>query len=170
MENPKSNITGSASQNTREEDNTPRVIFKMIATIVLVALVLSVSRIFLSLSDRGGLFLYYNYNVYISTQMMAFLSVVLISAVLLIVGAFLAKEYDVIGTPMLISGMFSLVFITIMAYFSKGVRYGITNSEIGMMQGEIVLTLAIVVEWIGLATYCWLHYPPTSKFFVNRNI
>ena len=99
--------------------------------------------------------------------MTAFLSVVLASSVFVLIGALLKKDYDIIGTPLILAGVFSLVLITITAYFSKHIAYG--ASDAGQMQGEIALVVAIILEWIGLAWYLWATFPPKSTLFSTEN-
>ena len=57
---------------------------------------------------------------------------------------------------MSIAGVFCLVFITVLAYISKDM-YGVSNAN--FQTGEIVLTLAILLEWLGLGWYMWVNYP-----------
>lgn len=132
-----------------------KVFFQFAIAVAVVALIFSISRLFLSASDRGSSAYYYFYDLSVVSQMTAFLSIVVISILATILGAFLVKEYDIVGGPLLGGGLFSLILITIFAYayqYFGGEYFGGARVS---GTAELVLTLVIGIEWFGLAAYCW---------------
>ena len=134
------------------QNSAGKTLFELAASAAIIALVLSVSRLFLSSSDRSETFMF-AYNLAQSSQMTAFLSVVLISLPFIIIGAFLAKEYDIIGVPMVIGGLASLIFITTAAYLVQSFSRSQGGDNVAM--GEFVLTSVIFLEWLMLLIYTW---------------
>jgi hypothetical protein len=140
---------------------TIKVFFKIIATLAVIALILSASRLFLSTSDRQASE-FYTYNLNVSSQMIAYLSVVVMAILAIVIGSFLMKDYDVIGTPLLFGGLLPLIFMSILGYLSKysgllsGYRQGVDPVV------EFVLTMVIAIDWIMLIVYAWRSYPGKS--------
>lgn len=138
------------------QNSAGKTLFKLAASAAIIALVLSVSRLFLSSSDRSETFMF-AYNLAQSSQMTAFLSVVLISLPFIIIGALISKEYDIIGVPMVIGGLASLIFITTAAYLVQSFSRYQGGDNVAM--GEFVLTSVIFLEWLILLIYTWKSEP-----------
>ena len=138
-----------------------RTVFKIIAFIAVVALILSISRIPLSATDRDSVPLYYAYNLAIVSQMYAFLAAIAVAIVCIAIGALTYKHYDVIGVPLVAGGLATLIVLTVMAYFIQAFGKHIIGEN--AQTAELVLTIVIGIEWIMLVAYAWKVYPADDK-------
>jgi hypothetical protein len=89
----------------------------------------------------------------------------MVSILAIIAGVFSRKIYDIIGDPLLYAGALSLLVITIVAYLVRA--FEVPSSEVGFLDrvmGDVVLTLVLGIEWLGLLIYCFLSEknPPTT--------
>lgn len=138
------------------QNSAGRSLFKIAVSVAVVALILSISRLFLSSSDRTSTAFYFAYDLSVSFQMMAFISVIIISIGFLLIGSLIMKEYDIIGVPLAIGGLFSLIAITVMCYLTQSYdHFKGPNSTLA----ELVLTTVIGIEWLMLLIYIWKIYP-----------
>jgi len=133
------------------QNSAGKTLFKLAGAAAIIALILSISRLFLSTSDRG-MTEFFTYNLAYSSQMAAFLSVIMIAILLVIIGSLLSKEYDIFGTPMVIGGILSLIYVTAAAYLIQSFSRGVGDN---VALGEFVLTAIIAVEWFMLVIFAW---------------
>jgi hypothetical protein len=135
-----------------------RTIFQLAIAVAAIALVLSISRMFISQSERSGPGSdFFAYDLTIPSQMVAFLSVVVMSIVAIGIGTYLKKSYEVLSAPLVGGGLVTLIFITVLAYFGqifgRSGYYGETFAA-NEVSAQLVLTLVIAIEWIGLIWVC----------------
>jgi len=147
------------------ENRWAKSVFKFVATLAIIALIFSLSRIYLTNADREGSAMVYAYDLAVPSQMYAFLTIVVVSILAIIAGVFSRKIYDIIGDALLYAGALSLLVITIVAYLVRA--FEVPSSEVGFsnrVMGEVVLTLVLGIEWLGLLIYCFLSEknPPTT--------
>lgn len=147
------------------QNSAGKTLFKLAGAAAIIALILSISRLFLSTSDRG-MTTFFTYNLAYSSQMTAFLAVIMISVLLVVIGALLSKEYDIFGTPMLIGGILSLVYVTAAAYLIQSFSRGAGDN---VALGEFVLTAVIAVEWFMLVIFAWRMDPEIENQTSNQS-
>lgn len=133
------------------QNSAGRVLFKLAAAAAIIALILSISRLFLSTSDRT-MTEFFTYNLSFSSQMIAFLSVVMISILFVVIGSFLSREYDILGAPLVIGGVLSLIYVTTASYLIQSSTRGFGDNA---ALGETVLTAVIAAEWLMLVIFTW---------------
>ncbi|MDO8513203.1 MAG: hypothetical protein Q7S37_01765 [bacterium] len=126
-------------------------------SIGVIAFILSMSRVFLSLDERHGSSDFYIYNLNLAGPLSAFLSIIIISTLIVIIGAYLNKRYDIIGMPLIISGIFTLTLISIINYIamSSGTQDNTTSN--------IILLVIFSIELIGLIAFAELKLPNIIK-------
>ena len=148
------------------EQKTPigKLLIQIAATIAIIGLILSISRLFLAESERQSIIFWYAYNLTIVSQMTAFLSVIFISVLFIIAGIFLNKShYDILGYPLIVGSLITLIFISLLAYGlqSAGWAYGVSEWQNAPL-AELVLALVIGLEWLSLLIYCWVYQDKPS--------
>jgi hypothetical protein len=137
-----------------KENSTGKTLFILAGLVAVIALILSVSRLFLSTSDRNTIEGYWFYDITQTSQMMAFLSIMFVSVPLLLIGSFIRKNYDIIGLPLMIGGLLTMVFETTVVF---AVFYMSSHNQTDTMTAEIVLTFTIAIEWLMLVVYLWIN-------------
>lgn len=134
------------------ENSTGKSFFIIAALVAVIALILSVSRLFLSSSDRTAVEGFWMYDITQSSQMVAFLSIIIISIPLIMIGSFIRKNYDIIGVPLMMGGLLTMIFETAVVF---GVFYLSSHYQQDTLVAEVVLTLVLAAEWLMLVVYLW---------------
>lgn len=148
-----------------KENSAGKSFFIVAALVAVIALILSISRLFLSSSDRTGIEGFFTYDLTVSSQMIAFLSIIIISIPLIMVGSFLKKEYDIVGIPLMLGGLLVMIFETVVVFANF---YLGSHGQADTMPAELVLTFVLAVEWLMLVIYLWqsedklMTAPPSS--------
>jgi uncharacterized membrane protein len=135
-------------ENSQNSPSAGRGLFMAAIAVVIIAFIFSASRLLLSSSDREST-TFFNYNLAYSSQMAAFLVVVMLSVVSIVLGVLL-KEYEFFAKPLLYGGLLPLAYITIAAYLTQEF-----SSEVGenVITGQYVLTAVMALEWLMLVVF-----------------
>lgn len=142
-------------------NNAAAILFKIITTIAVLALIISVSRLFLGNADRAystGSY-YFDYVLTNVPGMSAFIATILLSVVSLMGGVYASKRYEVIGVPLKYGGLLALILVTVLTYLTNKYEYhDYENLAVGTVSStaaSVVLTFVILVEWLALMYYAW---------------
>lgn len=140
--------------------NGAALLFKVITTVAVVALIVSVGRLFLD--NTGRMYstgdYYFDYVLGNAPGLSAFIATIVLAGLSILAGTYASKRYDVIGTPLKYGGLISLILVTALTYLTNKYSYTVSlNSQTNTMGSapSIVLTLVIFFEWIALIVYSW---------------
>lgn len=141
--------------------------FNLVATIAILALLLSIGRLFISSSDRSTLDAIYDYRLSSSSQAAGFVWTILLSFVAIIGGYLTEKSYSIISKPLKLGGLIAMFIVTVFSYWPNS---QVLNTSLhGMSHSSSkVLVSMLVLEWIALVLYCWLGYENRHPRFKQK--
>jgi hypothetical protein len=129
------------------ENKMGKFLFQLAVAAVAFAIILSSGRMLLSSSERSAMPIH-NYDLSDPDMTSPFGFEILLGLVAIIAGYYLSKEYETFGKPLILAGLFSVIFVTITTYFGT-----ILFSDEITTSGRMMLTLVIGIEWLGLLLY-----------------